>query len=251
MIKWCFGFLVSAVMISCPSCESQSTVNNGRIHNGKQNFKCRDCGRQFVQDLQKKIINQATKDLIDVLVVGTPLFSRDCESDGSFRTLAATLYQWEICNCAATSERASEKKGRLTIQCDELWSFVTNKRNRQWVWLAIDVQTQEIVGVDIGERWETGAKALWQSGWPQSIDNVPSAIAIFGRLMVPSYRANGIEPWAKKAAKPTISSDSTARYAKESLDWLVRKTLSFSKKLDNHVGAIWYFIHHYNVSLPV
>lgn len=30
---------------------------------------------------------------------------------------------------------------------------------------------------------------------------------------------------------------------------LVRKTLSFSKKLDNHIGAIWYFVHHYNLSL--
>ena len=27
---------------------------------------------------------------------------------------------------------------------------------------------------------------------------------------------------------------------------LVRKTLSFSKKVENHIGAIWYFIHHYN-----
>jgi insertion element IS1 protein InsB len=27
---------------------------------------------------------------------------------------------------------------------------------------------------------------------------------------------------------------------------LVRKTLSFSKKLDNHIQAIWNFIHHYN-----
>jgi IS1 family transposase len=27
---------------------------------------------------------------------------------------------------------------------------------------------------------------------------------------------------------------------------LVRKTLSFSKKLDNHIAAIWNFIHHYN-----
>jgi len=27
---------------------------------------------------------------------------------------------------------------------------------------------------------------------------------------------------------------------------LVRKTLSFSKKLDNHIGTIWNFIHHYN-----
>jgi len=30
---------------------------------------------------------------------------------------------------------------------------------------------------------------------------------------------------------------------------LVRKTLSFSKKLENHIGAIWYFIHHYNSCL--
>ena len=32
---------------------------------------------------------------------------------------------------------------------------------------------------------------------------------------------------------------------------LVRKTLSFSKKLSNHIGAIWYFIHYYNTVLRV
>jgi insertion element IS1 protein InsB len=30
---------------------------------------------------------------------------------------------------------------------------------------------------------------------------------------------------------------------------LGRKVLSFSKKLSNHIGVIWYFIHHYNASL--
>ena len=30
---------------------------------------------------------------------------------------------------------------------------------------------------------------------------------------------------------------------------LVRKTLSFSKKLENHIGAIWNFIHHYNLEI--
>ncbi|MDM8561711.1 IS1 family transposase, partial [Thiotrichales bacterium HSG14] len=28
-----------------------------------------------------------------------------------------------------------------------------------------------------------------------------------------------------------------------------RKTLSFSKKLSNHIGAIWFFIHHYNANI--
>ena len=32
---------------------------------------------------------------------------------------------------------------------------------------------------------------------------------------------------------------------------LVRKTLSFSKKLENHIGAIKYFICHYNKHLAL
>lgn len=51
--------------ISCPSCESKQIVKNGKIHNGKQNYKCRDCGRQFVENRQQKIISQSTKNLID------------------------------------------------------------------------------------------------------------------------------------------------------------------------------------------
>jgi len=31
----------------------------------------------------------------------------------------------------------------------------------------------------------------------------------------------------------------------------VRKTLSFSKLLENHIGAIWYFVHYYNASLLI
>lgn len=37
-------------------------------------------------------------------------------------------------------------KGHLEVQMDELWSFVDDKGNKQWVWLAIDVVTREIVG---------------------------------------------------------------------------------------------------------
>jgi transposase-like protein len=59
--------------LACPSCNSTHIVKNGKIHNGKQNFKCRECGRQFVQDPQNKIINkiidQATKTLIDKLLL--------------------------------------------------------------------------------------------------------------------------------------------------------------------------------------
>ncbi len=56
---------MSDFQLSCPTCQSTHIVKNGRIHNGKQNFKCRECGREFVQDPQNKIIDEATRTLID------------------------------------------------------------------------------------------------------------------------------------------------------------------------------------------
>jgi insertion element IS1 protein InsB len=41
-------------------------------------------------------------------------------------------------------EVKSKKKGKLTIHCDKMWSFVGNKDNKQWIGLAIDASTKEI-----------------------------------------------------------------------------------------------------------
>jgi IS1 family transposase len=51
----------------------------------------------------------------------------------------------------------------LTVECDELWWFVGHKGNKQWVWLDIDRDTREIVGVAKGARYEATARALWKS----------------------------------------------------------------------------------------
>jgi len=48
---------------------------------------------------------------------------------------------------------AKPRKGEaLTLGCDELRSFVGNKANKQWVWLALDRDARAIVGVHIGDR---------------------------------------------------------------------------------------------------
>ena len=60
---------MSAAAIYCPSCHSTRVVKNGMIHNGKQNHKCRECGRQFVLDPQNQPISDATKRLIDKLLL--------------------------------------------------------------------------------------------------------------------------------------------------------------------------------------
>jgi transposase-like protein len=53
----------------CPSFSSEKTIKNGTIHNGKQKHECKECNRQFVENLQNKIISQDTKDLIDKLLL--------------------------------------------------------------------------------------------------------------------------------------------------------------------------------------
>jgi IS1 family transposase len=40
---------------------------------------------------------------------------------------------------------------------------VGKKGNKQWIWLALDVETKEVVGVHIGARSRKGARKLWQS----------------------------------------------------------------------------------------
>lgn len=60
---------MSADLLSCPSCNSKQIVKNGKIHNGKQNYKCRDCGRQFVEEPQNKVIDRETRNLIDKLLL--------------------------------------------------------------------------------------------------------------------------------------------------------------------------------------
>ena len=140
-------------------------------------------------------------------------------------------------------------KGNLVIQCDELWSFVGNKHNKQWVWLAINQGTGEVVGVFVGDRGQEGAQGLWDS-----LPAVYRQCAVCYTDFWKSYQV--IFPAAQHHAvgKGTGLTNKIERFnctLRQRVSRLVRKTLSFSKKIENHIGAIWYFIHHYNKTLPV
>lgn len=54
------------------------------------------------------------------------------------------------------TEVTEKKKGRLTIECDEMRSYVGNKDNKIWIWLAKDVGTKEIAGCYLGNRDRIG-----------------------------------------------------------------------------------------------
>ena len=74
------------------------------------------------------------------------------------------------------------EKRRLTLLCDELWSFVGDKENKQWIWLAMDQGSKRIVGVHVGRRDEQGPKDYGDHCLESTV-NVRCATRISGRLM--------------------------------------------------------------------
>ncbi len=60
-------------------------------------------------------------------------------------------------------EVSGKSPGRLTIECDEMWSFGDSKKKSVYIWLAVDRNNREIVGCFIGDRNRKSARQLWAS----------------------------------------------------------------------------------------
>ena len=128
-----------------------------------------------------------------------------------------------------------------------MWSFVGSKGHKQWIWLALDADTREIVGVYIGTRSRNSAKKLWMS-----IPAVYRQCAVCYTDFWEAYNEVLPSKRHQSVGKETGKTSYIERFnntLRQRVGRLVRKTLSFSKKLENHIGAVWYFVHHYNALL--
>jgi insertion element IS1 protein InsB len=101
-----------------------------------------------------------------------------------------------------------------------------------------------LVGVHIGSRDEQGAFGLWNS----LPDCYTDATCFTDAL--PAYQAviYGARHHIGKQTQHIERFNCTLR---QRVSRLVRLSLAFSKKLANHVGAVWLFVHAYNASLKL
>ena len=229
--------------MSCPTCKSENIIKNGSIHNGKQKYACKDCSRQFILD-PTNCISCEKKDLIDKLLLEKIPLAGIARVVGVSERWLQKYVNEKYDLILKFINVIAKKKGKLVIQCDEMWSFVMSKDNKVWIWLAIDIETSEIVGVYIGSRDAKGAKGLWDSLPP-----VYRQCAVSYTDFWQSYDVIFPSKRHKSVGKETGQTNRIERFnctMRQRISRLVRKTLSFSKKLSNHIGAIWYFIHHYN-----
>jgi insertion element IS1 protein InsB len=135
---------------------------------------------------------------------------------------------------------------QLDTEADELWSFVGKKANKQWVWIALDAITHQIMAFHVGDRSRDRAKELWAK-----IPLVYREQATFHTDQYDAYTRVIPAERHKAITKKARKTNHIARFnntLRQRVSRLVRETLSFSKKLAHHIGAIKYFICQYNLT---
>ena len=217
------------------------------------------CGRQFVASSEDHIIADEQRTLSEHLprerisprgicrAVGVSLpwllhFMVEC-----FAACPDHLHIWRP---AGPTEVVIQQ---LEAEADEMWSFVGKRANKPWIWMAMDAQTRQVIAFHVGDCRRESAQELWAK--------IPVAYREQAKFHTDQYEAyKGVIPAERhqaitKQARKTNYIERFHNTLRQRLARLVRETLSFSKKLANHMGAIRYFICHYNLTraaaLPV
>jgi insertion element IS1 protein InsB len=237
---------------ACPACGSTRFKKNGHTHNGKQKHQCKACPRQFVQCSEQYLISDETRALIERLLCERISLRGICRAVGvglkwllgfiahCFEALPDHLHvQPSTCNADIMIQR-------LEVEADEMSSFVQQKANKQWIWLAMDAKTRQIIAFHVGNRRRQSARRLWAKipeAYRQQATFYTDQYVVY-KGVIPAARHKAIH----KLARKTNHVERFNNTLRQRVSRLVRETLSFSKKLTNHIGAIKYFICHYNLT---
>jgi insertion element IS1 protein InsB len=123
-----------------PQCGASWYKKNGHIPTGKQNPRCKVCGRAFVLNPANHLIPEEQRTLIERLLLERISLRGICRAVGvglrgplqfmgqRFQAAPEHLYSTPPANIPAVILQ------RLEAELDELWSFVGQKENRQWVY---------------------------------------------------------------------------------------------------------------------
>ena len=99
-----------------------------------------------------------------------------------------------------------------------------------------------ILSIYIGDRSKEAAKGLWISlptVYRQCVVCYPDFRESYNDVF-PKTRHRAVDKSSGKISQIERFNNTL----RQRVSRLVRKTLSFSKSLEHHIGAIWYFIYH-------
>ena len=236
-------------MLICPSCTSGKVVKNGKTYYGKQNHKCKDCNRQFVTDNQHTIAEERRLD-VEALLLERISLRGICRSMGVSLTwlmsFATGVWEQTPDDLGARHDwldsLTEEQLQTIELQIDEMWSFVDFKKNKKWIWVIYCPATKQVLTMHVGGRSKKDLQALLNDLPARLRDNCMFATDHFDsyyRLIPTKQHRPGKEF--------TFYIEGYFCGVRARVSRLVRKAVSFSKDLHNHIAAIRYFLWQRNL----
>jgi hypothetical protein len=117
----------------CPQCQGTKIVLNCKTYYGKQRYKCQKCQRQFVENPRNQPISDDQKQLIDIEKIFQTAI---CRASGVSKRWLQYYVNQKYYQLEKKANICEKKRGRLTLQLDEMWSYVQTKRQKVWIWIA-------------------------------------------------------------------------------------------------------------------
>ena len=134
------------------------------------------------------------------------------------------------------------------LELDELWSFVRLRLNKVWLWMALCRRSRQIVAFVWGDRSEATCKRLWRA-LPAPYQHCHS-YSDFWRAYA-AVASQETHHCVGKESGQTAHLERFNNTLRQRIGRLVRKTLSFSKKMTYLNIVTKCFITLYNMELSL
>ena len=129
-------------------------------------------------------------------------------------------------------------------EMDEMWSFVSNKKQQRWLWHAIDHASGKVLAYVLADHTDAALKSLMQLLIPFGIQQFyTDGWGGYARLLDEDQHEVG-KHYTQKIERKHLT-------LRTRIKRLTRKTICFSKSEWMHDIVIGLFINRYEFGLPV
>jgi len=220
--------------VHCLYCNSTEVRKNGQ-RRGKQNYICVKCGRQFIEvyNPPRGYSDEIKKECLKLYVNGMGFRAIERATGVHHTTIIYWLKQIGEQLPDAPLESEIPEVGEL----DELETFVGSKKNKIWLWTAVNHFSQGILAWVLGDHSAETFKPLWEivRCW-QSYFYITDGWKVY-----PSF----IEPGAHIVSKTYMTRvEGENTRLRHYLARLHRKTLCYSKSVDILKYSIRLLLHY-------
>jgi IS1 family transposase/transposase-like protein len=152
--------IIMSKIYSCPKCGSENIIKNGHGENGKQKFHCKDCNKWGRLDAAPKYSEEKKEEIMRSYSERASMRGVERIFHVSRHTLAKWLKKAE--NLPQIEKTLMPAQEDDILKLDELWSFVAQKANQKWLWIALCRRTRQVIAYFIGDRTEESCNELWK-----------------------------------------------------------------------------------------